>query len=168
MLKENWGEIIKNRREELGLSQEEVAKFLQKTRNHIHNLESQKRPPKAHELGIIASVLGIDISELYTTGNHLSVLRLIQAGRLSKGLSIADLAKLADIPFFKLGRAELGEEELSANEIHRLAKVLEIDDNTLRATKKVSVSTICDSARELGLSEPNIKLLKEFLEDCLK
>lgn len=169
MLKDNWGEIIKKRREQLGLSQEEVARVLGKTRNHIHNLETQKRPPKAHELGIIASVLGLDISTLYENGNvTLSISRLIQAARLSKNIDMGDLARATGIDFFRLGNAELGEVELLPDELDKIAEVLDIDFSRFAAVKQVSIANILDMSKELGLPETKILLLKQFLEDCVK
>lgn len=166
MLKHNWGEILKKQREKTGLTQEDIAKVLNRTRNHVHNMETQKRPPKAHELAIFADTIGLDMSLLFDQNYSFSA-RLLQIAQLDKNMTIGDLEKVTGIDYFKLSQAENGQITLEPNEIETILNVLFDDKSILDGWRKASINQILSLTRELGLSDSDILILKNFLNDRL-
>ncbi|MCK4260959.1 MAG: helix-turn-helix domain-containing protein [Halanaerobiales bacterium] len=168
MLKSNWGSILKKRRDLLGMTQDDIAQIMSKTRNHIHNMEAQKRPPKAEDLGIYADVIGLDISELYESNvSRLATSRILRSARLEKNIELGDLARKSGIDFFKLGKAELGEIMLEDHELQKIAESLGISEERLFGISKASVAQLIALAKRLGLQDDQLKLLREFMEDYL-
>ena len=60
------GENIKNRRRELKLTQQELAKALAVTSQHISAIEQDKRAPSLASLTRIAEELGVSVDYLIT------------------------------------------------------------------------------------------------------
>jgi transcriptional regulator with XRE-family HTH domain len=60
------GEKIKNRRRELKLTQQELAKTLGVTSQHISAIEQDKRAPSLTSLARIAEELGVSVDFLIT------------------------------------------------------------------------------------------------------
>lgn len=58
------GERLKNIREELHLSQEYVAKYLNIPRTAIVQIESEKRKVSADELELFSNIYGVSVDEL--------------------------------------------------------------------------------------------------------
>lgn len=135
MLKHNWGEILKKQRGKMGLTQEDIAKVLNRTRNHVHNMETQKRPPKAHELAIFADTIRLDMSLLFDRNYSFSA-RLIQIAQLDKNMTLGDLEKVTGIDYIKLSQAENGQIKLEPNEIKTILSILFGDQRMLDGWKK--------------------------------
>lgn len=58
------GEIIRSRRKEIKMSQEELAKALGVTQGNVSQWENGETTPRVEKLGKLAEVLGIDVKEL--------------------------------------------------------------------------------------------------------
>ncbi len=59
----DFGKVIKKRREEMGLSQEELAKRLQEKRNVVAKIEREEIKPDSHTARKIQKIMGIKILE---------------------------------------------------------------------------------------------------------
>jgi transcriptional regulator with XRE-family HTH domain len=64
-----FGQVIHDRRRQLDLTQEEVARRVQTSVPYIGHLESAKRHPSAKVVVRLAEVLGLDRRELFLLAN---------------------------------------------------------------------------------------------------
>ena len=67
-LVEGYPELIKNRRESLGMKQEELAKRINEPSSLVHRIESGRFEPSPKVAGKIQSVLGIRLMERVEPG----------------------------------------------------------------------------------------------------
>ncbi len=65
----NFGQIIRERRRQLDLTQEEVAHRIKTSTPYVGHLESAKRHPSDKILTRLAEVLGLDRRELFFLAN---------------------------------------------------------------------------------------------------
>jgi transcriptional regulator with XRE-family HTH domain len=65
----SFGQIIRDRRRQLDLTQEEVAKRIKTSTPYVGHLESSKRHPSDKILTRLAEVLGLDRRELFFLAN---------------------------------------------------------------------------------------------------
>jgi transcriptional regulator with XRE-family HTH domain len=65
----NLGQVIRDRRRSLGLTQEEVAKRAKTSSPYVGHLESGKRNPSDKVVSRLAQVLGLDRRELFFLAN---------------------------------------------------------------------------------------------------
>ena len=65
----SFGQIIRDRRRQLDLTQEEVAKRIKTSTPYVGHLESGKRHPSDKILTRLAEVLGLDRRELFFLAN---------------------------------------------------------------------------------------------------
>ena len=63
------GQVLRRRRRQLGLTQEEVAKRTKTSTPYIGHLESAKRHPSDKMIASLAAVLGLDSRELFLLAN---------------------------------------------------------------------------------------------------
>jgi transcriptional regulator with XRE-family HTH domain len=63
----SFGTVIRDNRRKLGLTQEQVARRIGVSTPFVGHLESSKRRPSHHTVGLLADVLGLDESELFLT-----------------------------------------------------------------------------------------------------
>jgi transcriptional regulator with XRE-family HTH domain len=63
----SFGTVIRENRRKLGLTQEQVAHRIGVSTPFVGHLESSKRRPSHHTVGLLADVLGLDESELFLT-----------------------------------------------------------------------------------------------------
>ena len=63
------GQVLRRRRRQLGLTQEEVAKRTKTSTPYIGHLESGKRHPSDKMIASLAAVLGLDSRELFLLAN---------------------------------------------------------------------------------------------------
>jgi transcriptional regulator with XRE-family HTH domain len=68
-----FGQVIRERRRQLDLTQEEVARRVRTSTPYIGHLESGKRHPSDKVLGRIAEVLGLDLRDLFFLANPRAV-----------------------------------------------------------------------------------------------
>ncbi len=61
----NFGQVIRDRRRQLGLTQHEVARRIKTSTPYVGHLESGKRNPPDKVLRRLALVLGLDRRELF-------------------------------------------------------------------------------------------------------
>ena len=64
-----FGQVIRGRRRQLGLSQQKVARRINTSTPYVGHLESGKRHPSDKTVARIANVLGFDGRELYFLAN---------------------------------------------------------------------------------------------------
>ena len=65
----SFGQVIRERRRQLGLTQEEVARGIKTSTPFVGHLESGKRHPSHKTLTRLAEVLGLDRRELFFFAN---------------------------------------------------------------------------------------------------
>jgi transcriptional regulator with XRE-family HTH domain len=65
----NFGQVIRERRRQLDLTQEEVARRIKTSTPYVGHLESGKRHPSDKILTRLAEVLGLDRRELFFLAN---------------------------------------------------------------------------------------------------
>ena len=65
----NFGQVIRERRRQLDLTQEEVAGRIATSTPYIGHLESNKRHPSVRVLAKLADVLGLERGELFFLAN---------------------------------------------------------------------------------------------------
>jgi transcriptional regulator with XRE-family HTH domain len=65
----NFGQVIRERRRQLDLTQEEVAKRIKTSTPYVGHLESGKRHPSDKIVTRLAEVLGLDRRELFFLAN---------------------------------------------------------------------------------------------------
>ena len=68
-----FGQVVRERRRQLDLTQEEVARRVRTSTPYIGHLESGKRHPSDKVLGRIAEVLGLDLRDLFFLANPRAV-----------------------------------------------------------------------------------------------
>ena len=90
------GQRIRKRRQELNLTQQDLADALNLTPQHISVIEQGKRTPSLFSLIKLAEELGVDISYL-AIGTEGQVVRAIAAIRADKNLGLKVKKALADL-----------------------------------------------------------------------
>ena len=65
----NFGQVIRDRRRQLDLTQEEVARRIKTSTPYVGHLESGKRHPSDKIVSRLAEVLGLDRRELFFLAN---------------------------------------------------------------------------------------------------
>lgn len=132
----NIGERIKERRNEIGLSVEDVAKKLNKNRatiyryesNEIENLPISILEPLSKILQTTPSYLmGWEDDELPTSQNMKNIMNRIQARRLELKLSYQDLAAKTNMSKSTLQRYETGSiKNMPVDKLGIIANALEV------------------------------------------
>jgi transcriptional regulator with XRE-family HTH domain len=70
---DTFAQVIRERRRQLDLTQQEVARRIRTSTPYIAYLESGKRHPSDKVLGRIAEVLGLDVRDLFFLANPQAV-----------------------------------------------------------------------------------------------
>ena len=84
----NFGEVIRTRRRELDLTQDEVASRIKTSTPYVGHLESGKRHPSDKIVTRLAEVLGFDKRELFFLANpHTEALLFVQPERAEGSVS---------------------------------------------------------------------------------
>ena len=82
----NFGQVIRSRRRELGLTQDEVASRIGTSKPYVAHLESGNRHPSEGTVAKLAEVLGLDGRQLYFLANpHTEALLLLTAEQRTEG-----------------------------------------------------------------------------------
>jgi len=69
-----FGQVIHERRRQLHLTQQEVARRIRTSTPYISHLESGKRHPSDKVLGQLAEVLALEPGELFFLGNPMALI----------------------------------------------------------------------------------------------
>ena len=77
----NFGQVIRERRRQLDLTQEEVARRIKTSTPYVGHLESGKRHPSDKIVTRLAEVLGLDRRELFFLANPRAQALLTPRGR---------------------------------------------------------------------------------------
>src|SRR5712692_11028581 len=87
----NFGQVIRERRRQLDLTQEEVAHRIKTSTPYVGHLESGKRHPSDKIVTRLAEVLGFDNRELFFLANpHTEALLSVQPERAEGSVSVWD------------------------------------------------------------------------------
>ena len=70
---DTFAQVIRERRRQLDLTQQEVARRIRTSTAYISHLESGKRHPSDKVLGQLAKVLALDPRELFFRGNPMAL-----------------------------------------------------------------------------------------------
>src|SRR6202040_1837050 len=68
-----FGQVIRDRRRQLDLTQQEIARRIKTSTPYVGHLESSKRHPSDKVLSRLAEVLGLDRRELFFLANPRAV-----------------------------------------------------------------------------------------------
>jgi transcriptional regulator with XRE-family HTH domain len=79
----NFGQVIRDRRRQLDLTQQEIARRIKVSTPYVGHLESSKRHPSDKVLGQLAGVLGLDRRELFMLANP-QAMKLLQPKETDK------------------------------------------------------------------------------------
>jgi len=82
----NFGQVIRDRRRQLDLTQQEVARRIKTSTPYVGHLESSKRHPSDKVLSRVAEVLGLDRRDLFFLANPRAV-ELLRTPEEGKGKS---------------------------------------------------------------------------------
>jgi len=145
-----WAEVIRRRREQLGLSQAQVARTAGVHKQTFQRYESGEREPPLSVARAIAEVLDVSLAELagqVPSGletvpgiESLSVVgEVVQARRHELGLTQTRVASAAGIPLDLYQRYESGEAELPLATAAVLADALDISLAVLAGTEARSI-----------------------------
>ncbi len=80
----SFGQVIRERRRQLDLTQEETARGIKTSTPYVGHLESNKRHPSNKTIARLAEVLGLDRRELFFLANPRALALL--SPRLSRRL----------------------------------------------------------------------------------
>jgi transcriptional regulator with XRE-family HTH domain len=80
----SFGQVIRERRRQLDLTQQEVARRIRTSTPYISHLESGKRHPSDKVLGQLAEVLTLDPRELFFLGNPMALQFVRPKNKLTK------------------------------------------------------------------------------------
>jgi transcriptional regulator with XRE-family HTH domain len=69
----SFGQVLRERRRQLDLTQQEIASRIETSTPYIGHLEAGKRNPSDKVLGLLANVLGLDRRELFLLANPQAV-----------------------------------------------------------------------------------------------
>lgn len=69
----NFGQVIRDRRRQLDLTQQEVARRIKTSTPYVGHLESSKRHPSDKVLSRLAEVLGLDRRDLFFLANPRAI-----------------------------------------------------------------------------------------------
>jgi transcriptional regulator with XRE-family HTH domain len=69
----SFGQVIRDRRRQLDLTQQEIARRIKTSTPYVGHLESSKRHPSDKVLSRLAEVLGLDRRELFFLANPRAV-----------------------------------------------------------------------------------------------
>ncbi len=69
----NFGQVIRDRRRQLDLTQQEIARRIKTSTPYVGHLESSKRHPSDKVLSRLAEVLGLNRRELFFLANPRAV-----------------------------------------------------------------------------------------------
>jgi transcriptional regulator with XRE-family HTH domain len=69
----NFGQVIRDRRRQLDLTQQEIARRIKTSTPYVGHLESSKRHPSDKVLSRLAEVLGLDRRDLFFLANPRAV-----------------------------------------------------------------------------------------------
>ncbi|AZR72492.1 hypothetical protein BBF96_03305 [Anoxybacter fermentans] len=164
------GTKLREERKRRNLSQAEVGEGIGTSSSYISQLENGERKPSLENYLALISFFGVDFTYfLNTEDNDKEIVgREIKALREKRGWSIGELRDRSGVDFFRIGRAENGEIELSKEELERIADAFGIDINYFFCRYEFNVSRIINSCKSLGLTDNQIHLVVEFINDCLK
>jgi transcriptional regulator with XRE-family HTH domain len=124
----DFGDVIRNRRRELDLTQDEVASRINTSAAHMSQLESGKRHPSNKVVTRLAEVLGLDNRELFFLANpHTGAL-----------LSAQPDTEVASVSAW---------EEFRNNE--ELRRIHNVSDNEMEMLSRVALLGELSSPREL-------------------
>ena len=89
----DFGQVIRDRRRQLDLTQQEVARRIKTSTPYVGHLESSKRHPSDTVLGRLATVLGLDRRELFLLANPQAVELLRPSETKNKRLAWEEFRK---------------------------------------------------------------------------
>lgn len=169
-LLKNLGHKIAEERKRRGLTQKEVGKGIGTSGAYISQLENGEREPSLKNYLSLISFFGLDINYFLDIDiDEKEVIgREIQNLRKKRGMDIGELRDKTNVDFFRIGRAENGEIELTEEELKKIADCLEVDVHHFYSRYDYHISKIVNSSKALGLSDEQVELQLKYLDDCIQ
>ena len=157
------GKRLNKIRKEKKLTLRELGNAVGVSASHIGQIEKGITNPSLELLGRIAEFLKVHPCDLLKTSN-ISMGERLRTLREEKGVELEDLSKGTDIPYFKLGEVEIGNERLTREECKRISTYLEIDENQLSFDFEVNLNHIRFICKDVfQLEENSIDLIMDYL-----
>ena len=146
------GERIKARREELQLSQDELAKRLgYKSRSSINKIETDSRNLTQSKIKPIADALDTTPAYIMGWGEDAEIGEKIRAARLAKGMTQGELGEILGVQKSAVAKYENGRVvNIKRSTLKKLSEVLGI---ALMELIDEDLSTLLDYFQRLGVEE---------------
>lgn len=135
LMKESIGSTIKKYRKNAKLTQKQLAEKLDKAESTVRMWELEKSTPSIDTINKIAEILNISVLELLQIAKEKDAERsdymktigaIIREVRLSKGLTLMELAKLSGVSNPFISQIENDKHKPSLESLDALAKALNI------------------------------------------
>lgn len=166
---EKIGLKIKELRKAHNLTYAEFGNKTGVSGSYISQIEKNKRKPSLEILSRIVDAFDISLAELLNEKeDEFNIGKELRNIRENKGLSIHEVYELSGVSFFKLGQVENGTENLTPEEIEKVAHALEIKKDRLFKGVENNLDRIREMCTSLGIKDASIELIMEFIENELK
>lgn len=164
------GDKIFSERKRRGFTLKDVGDGIGTSGQYISQLEKGERKPSLENYLALIRFFGVEFSFfLDATDDDKDIIgREIKALREKNGWSIGDLRDKSGVDFFRIGRAEDGEIELSEEELSNVAQALGVDIAYFKARYDYNISKVLSAITSLGLTDKQSALLIKFIDDCLQ
>lgn len=166
---EKIGLKIKELRKTHNLTYAEFGSKTGVSGSYISQIEKNKRKPSLEILSRIVDAFDISLAELLNEKEEeFNIGKELRHIRESKGMSIHEIYDKSGVSFFKLGQVENGTENLTPEEIEKVAGALDIKKDRLFKGVESNLERIHEMCTSLGLHDKSIELIIEFIENELK
>jgi transcriptional regulator with XRE-family HTH domain len=164
------GDKLLEERKRRGYTLKEVGEGIGTSGQYISQLERGERKPSLENyLGLIR-FFGVEFGFFLDeeTDDKEIIGNEIRSLREKRKWDIGDLRDQSGVDFFRIGRAENGEIELSEEELQKIAVALDVDTDYFKARYEYNIAKILSGAKALGLNEKQCELLLQFIDVSLK
>ena len=121
--------VLRLARERRGLSRTQLCQLLDVGRNAVARWEGGQAQPSPRSVPPLAELLGIEALALYATAaSGPSLIEL----RHAAGLTLQQLSKALDVPYWTVRRFETGETKPTPADFQRLSQALEFDEAAVK------------------------------------
>lgn len=157
------GERLNKIRKEKNLTLRELGNAVGVSASHIGQIEKGVTNPSIELLAKLAEYLKVHPCDLLLTTN-ISMGERLRSYREEKGIDLEELSKATDIPYFKLGEVEIGNERLTREECQKISTYLNLEENQLNFDIEVNLNHIRFICQDVFQLEPDsINLIIDYL-----
>ncbi|MCK4257472.1 MAG: transcriptional regulator [Halanaerobiales bacterium] len=137
--------------------------------SYISQIEKNKRKPSLEILSRIVDAFDISLAELLNEKEEeFNIGKELKNLRETKNMTIHEIYEKSGVSFFKLGQVENGSDNLTPEEIEKIASALQIKTERLFRGVENNLDRIRELCTSLGLKESSIELVMDFIQNELK